>query len=275
MHKLTVQYAGELLRWLEKRFPGEVEPGDVPVGLTKRDLKLHSHKRLAGPPSELVSEGTFQSRLSELAAMLIKNTHDLSKNQNDGYYMLMRALGKNPDEFEDEHASAIRAGKFEWIASLWPLKALGTSADRVGRERATRLVSRIRTAIGLIAEADTGDGASASEAAKTIRDDGRSEDSKPQPAPAEQRAYASFVWVCSDRKDLVPTGRQRYSRAQYGHIFEHECPAYTDEEKHSMRIPAFETWKRQIRAGDPKEEKGTTPRAGRDYGSSIARADQI
>jgi hypothetical protein len=98
-----------------------------------------------------------------------------------------------------------------------------------------------------------------------------------QPQPAHARAAASYEWVCTQRPDLVPTdGRGKYPRELWEYIHDNDCPAYRDENGKTIEPPSFETWKRQVRAGqaDPNNPK-TSQRAGREHGKSIVKASQV
>ena len=99
-----------------------------------------------------------------------------------------------------------------------------------------------------------------------------------QPQPAHLRAAASYEWVCKEKPDLMPTKpRQKYTRKQWEHIHDNDCPAYRDETTgEQIDVPDFATWKRQVRAGlaDPKKPK-VSPRMGRGHGKTIVPASQL
>lgn len=101
-----------------------------------------------------------------------------------------------------------------------------------------------------------------------------------KPQRAHLRAAASYEWVCRERPDLLPkalgpSGR-KYSRAQWVHIRDHGCPSYCDEHGNEISVPEFETWKRQVRAGQADPDKPrTSRRAGRETGKSIVSSHQI
>lgn len=98
---------------------------------------------------------------------------------------------------------------------------------------------------------------------------------RPSVQRAHLRAAASFEWVCKERPDLIPTLPKKYAVEQWEYIRGHGCPAYEDD-GNRIKIPGFESWRRQIRGGlrDPEGPK-TSPRAGREHGSSIASQDQV
>ncbi len=98
---------------------------------------------------------------------------------------------------------------------------------------------------------------------------------RPSLQPAHLRAAASFEWVCKARPDLIPKLPKKYAVEQWEYIRDHDCPAYEDDGK-PIKIPGYESWQRQIRGGlrDPEGPK-TSPRAGREHGSSIAPHAQL
>lgn len=100
--------------------------------------------------------------------------------------------------------------------------------------------------------------------------------SKGNSQQAHVRAAASYEWVCSARPDLTPNAPQKYSESQWEYVRKSGCPAYQDENGNQLPVPAFDTWTRQIRAGnaDPKSPKAS-PRSGRKHGKSIIRPEEI
>lgn len=94
--------------------------------------------------------------------------------------------------------------------------------------------------------------------------------------PAATRAAGSYEWVCAAMPDLMPKLPTKYTKEQWLYIRNNECPAYLDDQGNEIEVPAFETWKRQVRAGqaDPSNPKAS-PRGGREHGKSIVRANQI
>ncbi len=97
-----------------------------------------------------------------------------------------------------------------------------------------------------------------------------------QAQPAARRATESYEWVCTKRPDLVPEAPKRYDVGQWNYIRDQGCPAYTDDEDEPLVVPAFETWKRQVRAGchNPQDPKAT-PRSSRPHGKSVVSAHQV
>lgn len=97
-----------------------------------------------------------------------------------------------------------------------------------------------------------------------------------QPQQAHLRAAESYEWVCAERPDLTPAPPAKYSRKQWQYIRDNNCPAYADDDENAQPVPAFETWKRQVRAGQRDDSTPKAiPRAGREHGRSIVPHDQI
>ena len=84
--------------------------------------------------------------------------------------------------------------------------------------------------------------------------------------PCYAKAFKSYQQALRACPDLSG------ERAIYRHITEHGCEAYEGE-----RVPRYETWRRYVRGGRRLTEPhdAPTPRAGREHGKRIVRADQI
>ena len=96
-----------------------------------------------------------------------------------------------------------------------------------------------------------------------------------KPTEAERRAYESYVWVCTYHPYLAPPegSRCRWTREMYECAKEH---VYVDDEGKRIKIPSYESWKRQIRAYEYKtKDPKNRPRRGREHGKSIVDNDEI
>lgn len=88
------------------------------------------------------------------------------------------------------------------------------------------------------------------------------------------RALKSFDWICALRPDIIPAKNRAQSKKQWQYIKDGSCPAYQEGDV-SLRLPAFDTWTRYIRAGQQaRDGSRRTPRGGR-RGRSIAHRDEI
>lgn len=92
-----------------------------------------------------------------------------------------------------------------------------------------------------------------------------------------RRAGESYIWVCSERPDLAPTGKgRRYTREMWRYIVENGCPTYQDENEQDLPNPPYESWKRYVREYNrDSDAPKVTPQEGREHGSSIVKQDQI
>jgi len=167
-----------------------------------------------------------------------------------------------------EHSDSETARLVKRLSETWVGMALGDLRPTLDREHA---VARTR------AEASQAPSAQLAEPPQAEADagGGKVTAETKQPKPAEWRAYESYQWVCRERPDLVPDPPVRFTPAMLEHIRTCDCPAYLDED-HPPPMN-FETWKRQVRAGEKATDPTpkTSPRADRDHGSSIVRHDQI
>lgn len=108
-----------------------------------------------------------------------------------------------------------------------------------------------------------------------------------EPAPARKskpagraavRALASLYWVQTEMPRLSPpeSGPKKYDLKQWEYIREHECPAYKADDGGWLAPPSFKSWCRYIRLALAEEDSPkASPRAGRQYGSSVAPWDRI
>lgn len=87
---------------------------------------------------------------------------------------------------------------------------------------------------------------------------------------AHLRAARSYLWVCEERPDLVPSPPLKYTQDLWLYVKEYS------NEYQGIPCPAFPTWKRQVRGGlNQPDDPQATARHGRPHGRSIVSADDI
>lgn len=89
------------------------------------------------------------------------------------------------------------------------------------------------------------------------------------------RAALAYKWMVEEDPELVDNGKKNYSRVHNEikkRVVRGECPLYRSVEE----LPSAGSFERYAREGrrDPSKPS-RSPRAGREYGSSIVRSDEI
>ncbi len=122
---------------------------------------------------------------------------------------------------------------------------------------------------------DVGNGETPTSGPETLPPTERTDDEcdgSPKIKPAHAKAWESYKWVSENRPELVPPEDSCcwYSQVMYEVAIE-ESGVYDEESG-----PSYETWIRYLRqCRNAIDGPKNTPRAGREYGGSIAGAGQI